>query len=85
MQAHTTIKKSIIAFSLAIVMASSTTITSPQVAMAASKVSKVYVAPNSGKKYHKTKSCRGLKKADKIVSMTKKEAKKNYDACKLCW
>ena len=82
MQAQKNIKKTILAFSLAIVMASSTTITSPQVAVAASKV---YVAPESGKKYHNSKNCRGLKNANKIVSMTKKEAKKNYDACKICY
>lgn len=47
---------------------------------------KVYVAPNSGKKYHAYKGCRGLSRARRIVKYTKKKAKaRGYKKCKICF
>lgn len=41
----------------------------------------VYVAPNSGSKYHLDRNCRGLRKASKVVEMSESEAKVSYDLC----
>lgn len=84
MQNTQSIKKVIVSVALSVVLASSASVTSPLTVYAAKKV--VYVAPESGKKYHCKKSCRGLSKANKIVSKTEKEAKKaGYTKCKICY
>lgn len=42
----------------------------------------VYVAPDSGKKYHYDQGCRGLKSANSIVSLTEQEAiAQGYTLC----
>ncbi|MGX7199012.1 hypothetical protein [Enterococcus nangangensis] len=42
----------------------------------------VYVAPDSGKKYHFSSTCRGLSKANSVVSMTLSEAQaQGYTLC----
>ena len=43
----------------------------------------VYITP-TGKKYHPTKTCRGLRKAKKIITIEKSEAiKRGYKPCKI--
>ena len=43
----------------------------------------VYITP-TGKKYHPTKTCRGLRKAKKILAIEKSEAiKRGYKPCKI--
>lgn len=43
----------------------------------------VYITP-TGKKYHPTKTCRGLRKAKKIIAIEKSEAiKRGYKPCKI--
>ena len=43
----------------------------------------VYITP-TGKKYHPTKTCRGLRKAKKIIAIEKSEAiKRGYKQCKI--
>ena len=43
----------------------------------------VYITP-TGKKYHPTKNCKGLKKAKKIIAIEKSEAiKRGYKPCKV--
>lgn len=43
----------------------------------------VYITP-TGKKYHPTKTCRGLRKAKKIIAIEKSEAIKwGYKPCKI--
>lgn len=43
----------------------------------------VYITP-TGKKYHPTKNCKGLKKAKKIIAIEKSEAiKRGYTPCKV--
>lgn len=42
----------------------------------------VYIAPNSGKKYHLNRNCRGLKNAKSIVSISLSDAiNKKYEKC----
>lgn len=42
----------------------------------------VYIAPNSGKKYHLNRNCRGLNKAKSVVSISLSEAlSKGYEKC----
>ena len=78
------IKKKSIAIVLAVVLAVSGSVATPQVAVAAS--SKVYIAPDSGTKYHCSKDCRGLKNANSIKKISKKEAKEQgYKKCKICY
>ena len=43
----------------------------------------VYITP-TGKRYHPTKNCKGLKKAKKIIAIEKSEAiKRGYTPCKV--
>lgn len=43
----------------------------------------VYITP-TGKRYHPTKNCKGLKKAKKIIAIEKSEAiKRGYTPCKI--
>lgn len=43
----------------------------------------VYITP-TGKKYHPTKNCKGLKKAKKNIAIEKSEAiKRGYTPCKV--
>lgn len=43
----------------------------------------VYITP-TGKKYHPTKNCKGLRKAKKIIAIEKSEAiKRGYKPCKI--
>lgn len=43
----------------------------------------VYITP-TGKKYHPTKTCKGLKRAKKIIAIEKSEAiKRGYKPCKV--
>ena len=43
----------------------------------------VYITP-TGKKYHPTKTCRGLRKVKKIIAIEKSEAiKRGYKPCKI--
>lgn len=43
----------------------------------------VYITP-TGKKYHPTKTCGGLRKAKKIIAIEKSEAiKRGYKPCKI--
>jgi hypothetical protein len=43
----------------------------------------VYITP-TGKRYHPTKTCRGLRKAKKIIAIEKSEAiKRGYTPCKV--
>lgn len=43
----------------------------------------VYITP-TGKKYHPTKTCGGLRKAKKIIAIEKTEAiKRGYKPCKI--
>ena len=43
----------------------------------------VYIKP-TGKRYHQTKNCKGLKKAKKIIAIEKSEAiKRGYTPCKV--
>ena len=45
----------------------------------------VYVAPNSGKKYHLSPDCRGLNNNAGTVQMSLSEAtSKGYERCKIC-
>ena len=84
MQAMPNLRNQFVAVTLAVVMAFSGSVATPQVAYAASK--KVYVAPESGTKYHCKKECRGLKNANEIVRMSKKKAKEQgYKKCKICY
>lgn len=63
-----------------------TAITTKSVEVPAQAEAKVYVAPNSGKKYHAYKGCRGLSRARRIVKYTKKKAKaRGYKKCKICF
>ena len=56
-----------------------------QVAALASKTVKVYYTPK-GKKYHRTKNCRTLKRSKKICSKRLKSNKiKKSKKCKVCW
>ncbi len=83
MQAKRCYKQRIGTILLAGLLAVSGSVATPQVAVAAS--AKVYVAPDSGKKYHSSKDCRGLSNANEIVKMTKKKAKdQGYTKCKIC-
>lgn len=50
-------------------------------ASASSQVEYVYVT-SSGKKYHRS-SCRTIKNS-KVTQLTKEQAQKKYDACKVC-
>lgn len=46
----------------------------------------VFVAPLSGKKYHKTQDCRGLKKNKKVEKISIKDAhSQGYEPCKICY
>lgn len=84
MQNKQNFKKVIVSVALSVVLASSASVTSPLTIYAAKKV--VYVAPESGKKYHKYSNCRGLNSADGVVGMTPKKAKKaGYTKCKICY
>lgn len=48
--------------------------------------SKVYIAPHSGTKYHKSKRCRGLRRARGVKKISVKKAKRlHYKMCKVCW
>lgn len=49
---------------------------------AEAKASKVWIAPNHGKKYHYAKNCRGLSHAGKLKHVTLKWAKSHH--YKLC-
>ena len=61
-------------------------ITTETVEVPVQAAAKVYVAPNSGKKYHAYKRCRGLSRAKRIVKYTKKKAKaRGYKKCKICY
>lgn len=63
-----------------------TAITAKSVEVPAQAAAKVFVAPNSGKKYHAYKGCRGLSRAKRIVKYTKKKAKvRGYKKCKICY
>nr|DAG03363.1 MAG TPA: Metal binding domain of Ada [Siphoviridae sp. ct6rT12] len=43
----------------------------------------VYITP-TGKKYHPTKTCKGLRRAKKIIAIEKSEAiKRGYKPCKV--
>lgn len=42
---------------------------------------KVYVAPNSGSKYHFDENCRGLRNASSIQEVSENEAKRSYELC----
>lgn len=43
----------------------------------------VYITP-TGKRYHPTKNCKGLKKAKKIIAIEKSKAiKRGYTPCKV--
>lgn len=45
----------------------------------------VYIAPQSGRKYHSSQDCRGLKGASQVVSTTAAQAQaQGYEACKIC-
>lgn len=84
MQNTQNFKKIIVSVVLSVVLASSASVTSPLTIYAAKKV--VYVAPESGTKYHKYSDCRSLKNADYVRSMTPKKAKKaGYTKCKICY
>ncbi|MCB5951496.1 hypothetical protein LI951_05410 [Enterococcus sp. BWT-B8] len=41
----------------------------------------VYVAPESGTKYHYSSTCRGLRNANSVISMHESEALANYTLC----
>ena len=46
----------------------------------------VYIAPDSGKKYHSDKNCRGLRNANSIKSISKSSAiNKGYGSCGICY
>lgn len=50
------------------------------------KTRKVYYAPYMGKKYHCTKTCRGLNRAREIRKISVKGAKKlHLTKCKICY
>lgn len=77
-------RTSFAAFVLAIVIAFSGSVGTPQVALAAS--STVYVAPYSGTRYHCIRSCRGLRRARSIQRMTKRNARAaGYTKCRICY
>lgn len=45
----------------------------------------VYVAPESGQKYHSSRTCRGLNKASQVLPLSRDEAISNgYSPCKIC-
>lgn len=47
---------------------------------------KVYIAPHSGKKYHRYRNCRGLRRARSVKKVSVKTAKRqHYKKCKICW
>ena len=78
-------RKAITAVTLSAVIVFSSSAATPLTVVAHAKSSKVYVAPYSGTKYHKTKKCRGLKNARKIDKISRSRAKKlGYKKCKLC-
>lgn len=64
-----------------------TTIPTPVITVAPTeKVSYVVVAPASGKKYHKTNSCSGLRNANSTKSITLQEAQNSgYTPCRICY
>lgn len=42
---------------------------------------RVYIAPNSGSKYHFDKNCRGLRNTSSIQEVSEDEAKRSYELC----
>ena len=62
------------------------TIATQSVAVPAQAVSKVYIAPLSGTKYHCYRYCRGLSRASSVKKVSLRYAKSDgYTKCKLCY
>ena len=78
-------KKATFAIVMSTVLVFSSTSVGP-ITAAQAKSAKVIIAPTSGKKYHKKKTCRGLRKARYTKKISKSKAKKlGYKKCKICY
>lgn len=45
----------------------------------------VYIAPDTGKKYHLSQGCRGFNNANQVISMSVDQARaQGYEPCKIC-
>ncbi len=76
-------KRIVVALLLTAVMALSGSVASPNVAYASARV---YVAPQSGTRYHCTRSCRGLRRANRVIRITKSQARsQGYTKCRICY
>ena len=58
----------------------------PTAATVHAKAEKVYIAPENGEKFHWNKDCRGLRNANRIEKLSKKNAKElGYTKCRICY
>lgn len=58
--------------------------TKPKATPKPKKEAIVYIAPESGVRYHAKKTCRGLNKANEVVSYKISECPTEYTPCKIC-